>query len=63
MLGYLVNEELDDVVSKINIKTVNKKSSDESIGLGTLKINNHQVFKSNHSERKLKHLFFDFANN
>tara|TARA_R110002096_G_scaffold405303_1_gene603363 strand:- start:333 stop:974 length:642 start_codon:yes stop_codon:yes gene_type:complete len=62
MLGYLVNGKLDDVVSKINEKIVSKKGLNESINLGTLFINNYQIFESNHSQRKLKHLFFNFIN-
>ena len=62
MLGYLVNGSLDEVLTKINAKIVLQKSNKETINLKSLVFNNHQIFESIHSERVVKHLFFDFVN-
>ena len=62
MLGYLVNGTLDEVLIKVNLKIESKKSSNEIITLTNLVVYEHQIFQSIHSERTLKHLFFDFVN-
>lgn len=60
MLGYLVNGELDDVISKVNAKIRSKKNKTETIILLT-QTSNYSIFESTHSERTLKHLFFNFT--
>jgi len=62
MLGYIVNGELNDVLTKINAKIVLQKNSTEIINLIFPTFNNHKIFESIHSDKVLKHLFLDFVN-
>lgn len=62
MLGYLVNGRLDEVLAKINAKIIVQKSNAETITLKAFIFNNYQIFESIHSDKVIKHLFFDFVN-
>lgn len=62
MLGYIVNGSIEDVISKINSKIVAQKDKSETILFNNLYSTKHKIFQSNHLERNLKHLFFDFVN-
>ncbi|MBK5212677.1 MAG: hypothetical protein JJE55_03320 [Flavobacteriaceae bacterium] len=62
MLGYLVNGKLEDVISKINTKIESQKRTKETIKITASTLYDIQIFESIHSNRKLKHLFFDFIN-
>lgn len=62
MLGYIVNGKLNDLLLKINNKIELQKSSTEIIDFNNLIINKHKVYESSHSQRNIKHLFFDYSN-
>ena len=62
MLGYVVNGKLDDLLLKINNKIELQKNSSERIDFNELIINNHKIYESSHSQRNIKHLFFDYSN-
>lgn len=62
ILGYIVNGNLDDLLFKINSKLELQKSNSEIISFKNILINNHKVYESHHSQRILKHLFFDYKN-
>ena len=62
MLGYLVNGLLNKVLAKINAKIIVQKSNAETITLKAFIFNNHQIYESIHSDKVIKHLFFDFVN-
>lgn len=60
MLGYVVNGKLDDLLLKINNKIKLQKSKTELICYKKLLIDNHKVFESCHSQKNIKHLFFEY---
>lgn len=62
MLGYIVNGKLDDLLLKINNKIELQKSRPETIEFKKLIISNHKIFESFHTQRNIKHLFFDYTN-
>jgi hypothetical protein len=62
MLGYIVNGSAKEVISKINNKIESQKDKSEIIFFNNLVSEQHKIFQSNHSDRNLKHLFFDFVN-
>lgn len=62
MLGYVVNRTLNEVTEKINIKLESKGRLTEKIVSTSLTIGKHSVYKSAHSNRQLKHLFYIFSN-
>ena len=62
MLGYLVNGRLDEVLAKINAKIIVKKSNAETITLKAFIFSSHQIYESNHPDKVIKHLFFNFVN-
>ncbi|KRT15102.1 hypothetical protein ASU31_15600 [Pedobacter ginsenosidimutans] len=62
MLAYIVNGKLDDLLLKINNKIELQKSNLEIISFKEQLINNHRIYESCHSQRNIKHLFFDYLN-
>ena len=62
MLGYIVNGTIEDLLPKINNKIELQKNNIEIISFKDLFINKQQVFESYHSQKKIKHLFFDYVN-
>jgi len=62
LLGYVVNGKLDDLLLKINNKIELQKSKAEIINLRNEMIDNYKVYESCHSQRNIKHLFFDYLN-
>jgi hypothetical protein len=62
MLAYVVNGSNKEVISKINNKIELQKDKSEIIFFNNLVLEQHNIFQSNHSNRNLKHLFFDFVN-
>ena len=61
MLAYIVNGEVEEVISKVNDKIESQKNKSEIIFYNNLFIGKLKILQSNHSERNLKHLFFDFT--
>lgn len=63
MLGYIVYGKLDDLLIKINNKIESQKSKSEAIDFKGLLISDNKVkvYESCHSQRKIKHLFFDYT--
>lgn len=62
MLGYIVNGKLEELIKKINSKIALQKSNSEFINYNELLVNDYNVYESCHSQRILKHLFFDYKN-
>lgn len=62
MLAYIVNGTLDDLLLKINNKIKTQKSSLEIIAFKEQLINDYNIYESCHSQRNIKHLFFNCLN-
>ncbi|MFY1048131.1 hypothetical protein [Chryseobacterium sp. GP-SGM7] len=61
LLGYVVNGKLDEILLKINSKIELNKSKSEIISFKDEVIDNHKIYQSCHSQRNVKHLFFDYT--
>jgi hypothetical protein len=62
MLGYIVNGQLEDILKKVNAKISSSKDNSECLYHNQILINNHRIFETTHSQKVLKHLFFNFSN-
>lgn len=62
LLGYILEGSIEDCKEGINKLLTKNKRQKELINFKDLIINNHKVYESSHSERNIKHLFFDYSN-
>jgi len=62
MLGYVVNGSLENIIEKVNAKISLSKNVSENILHKNMFIDNHKIFETKHSQKILKHLFFEFSN-
>ncbi|PQJ80247.1 hypothetical protein [Polaribacter porphyrae] len=62
MLAYIVNGSVEEVISRLNGKIEFQKNKSEIIFYDNLSVSKLKIFQSNHTNRNLKHLFFDFVN-
>ncbi|MBN8570269.1 MAG: hypothetical protein J0M18_11600 [Ignavibacteria bacterium] len=60
MVAYVVNGNIFKVLKAINEKLIQLKRNSEKI-IKFKKLNGFSLYESKHSNRKLKHLFFDFT--
>lgn len=60
LLGYVVNGKLDEILLKINKKIELNKSRSEIINFRNEMIDSCKVFESHHSQRNIKHIFFEY---
>jgi hypothetical protein len=61
LLGYILEGSIENCKEGINQLLLNDKRINEIINYKELIINNHKIFESFHTQRNIKHLFFDYT--
>ena len=62
LLGYILEGSSENCKEGINKLLLKDKRINEIINYNELIINNHKIYESSHSQRNIKHLFFDYSN-
>lgn len=62
LVGYVLEGSLEDCKEGINKLLLIDKRQNEIINFNNVVINNHKIYESTHSQRNIKHLFFDYLN-